>query len=93
MSSPLATLQTFMKNKNATKSLDSEEFADLLDKEDPLRRFRDKFQFPTLGSIPCGKQRYVFYMVYHYNSKHRSTNFDITTKACTKNNMLFEICL
>jgi len=53
MTSPLATLQTFMKNKNATKSLDSEEFADLLDKEDPLRRFRDKFQFPTLGSIPC----------------------------------------
>jgi len=53
---PLATLQTMlkgMKQTNCTKSMDSEEFAVFMDKEDPLRKFRDKFQFPTLGSIPC----------------------------------------
>ena len=59
---PLATLQTMlkgMKQTNCTKSMDSEEFAVFMDKEDPLRRFRDKFQFPTLGSIPCGKHDYA----------------------------------
>jgi len=48
--SPLASLQAQLERKN---SLDSEDFADFMDRTDPLRRFRDKFQFPTLGSMPC----------------------------------------
>merc|ERR1712108_21755 len=34
-------------------NLDSTEFATLLDQQDPLARFREKFEFPTLGSLPC----------------------------------------
>jgi len=49
-SSPLSSLQAMLERKN---SMDSEDFADFMDNEDPLRRLRDKFQFPTLGSIPC----------------------------------------
>ena len=50
--SPLVSLQAMLEKKN---SMDSEDFADFMDREDPLKRFRDKFQFPTLGSMPCGK--------------------------------------
>lgn len=53
MSSPLETLRTIKQRENVSGLLDSEEFADLMDKKDPLRSFRTKFQFPTLGSIPC----------------------------------------
>lgn len=53
---PLTSLQVMLKKmnqSNTAKSMDSDEFANFMDKEDPLRRLRDKFQFPTLGSIPC----------------------------------------
>jgi len=46
----LSSLQAMLEKKN---SMDSEDFAEFMDREDPLRRFRDKFQFPTLGSMPC----------------------------------------
>ena len=36
-------------------SLDSEMFALMMDEEDPLARFRSKFEFPLLGSIPVGR--------------------------------------
>lgn len=35
----------------AKVSLESEEFAKLMDKEDPLKAFRDEFYFPTEGTL------------------------------------------
>ena len=36
-------------------TLDTEVFAQMMDAEDPLAKFRSKFEFPLLGSIPVGR--------------------------------------
>ena len=36
-------------------TMDTQTFARMMDDEDPLNRFRSKFEFPLLGSIPVGR--------------------------------------
>jgi len=49
---PSHTLNQLRKELAPHSSSDSAEFASFLDKSDPLARFRTKFEFPTLGSLP-----------------------------------------
>ena len=35
-------------------TLDDGKFAECMDEKDKLRKFRSKFQFPLLGSLPLG---------------------------------------
>jgi len=53
MESPLQQLEKIRARSAPSVNLDSPEFATLLDQQDPLARFREKFEFPTLGSLPC----------------------------------------
>merc|ERR1712037_780972 len=53
MESPLQQLEKIRARWAPSANLDSPQFAALLDEQDPLARFREKFEFPTLGSLPC----------------------------------------
>jgi len=50
---PATTNLKDMLIKGAPKEVDSDMFAKWMDKEDKLARFREKFHFPTLGTLPC----------------------------------------
>ena len=57
-SSPVSQLKTQLQEIKKTVPnicLGDESFADFMDDQDELRRFRSKFQFPLRGSIPIGK--------------------------------------
>ena len=57
MSNPVDALNERMKGGGLKHPLDSKEFADFMDQLDPLRKYRERFQFPTLGSMPCGEYK------------------------------------
>lgn len=55
MDSPLDSLQKALENFKINDSkikLDSEEFSECMDEADQLRKYRSKFQFPLLGTLP-----------------------------------------
>ena len=58
MDSPLDSLQKALENFKINDSkikLDSEEFSECMDEADQLRKYRSKFQFPLLGTLPIGE--------------------------------------
>ena len=58
MDSPLDSLQKALENFKINYSkikLDSEEFSECMDEADQLRKYRSKFQFPLLGTLPIGE--------------------------------------
>lgn len=50
---PSTLLEQIRAGLSPRPALDSDQFADFLDSRDPLARFREKFEFPTNGSLPC----------------------------------------
>lgn len=49
------------KAKNLRLNVYEEEFALALDQEDILAKFRDKFEYPKMKDLPCGKLKLIFF--------------------------------
>jgi len=56
MAGPAELLEEVRAGLEERPAVDSAEFAAALDARDPVARFRSRFEFPTLGSLPCATE-------------------------------------